>query len=197
MGAELDHRREVVPSHRPAEPAYEPPTTDESHIAAASPVRGLAAPIRRAADPLGGSRVDGQTAAQLAKPTSGKPLHDGVRRSMESIMGADFRGVRVHDDDNAAGLAHGMAATAFTHGENIYFSRGAYAPDSEHGQRLLAHELAHVSQRQRGADPGTSSGAPEIGHADDPLEHDAERTAGHVVQTLRAQAKRVGTEPTP
>lgn len=72
---------------------------------------------------------------------------------MERSLGADFRDVRVHADDHAARLADALGANAFTSGRDIYFNRGQYDSGRKHGERLLAHELAHVVQ-QDGADTG-------------------------------------------
>jgi hypothetical protein len=38
-------------------------------------------------------------------------------------------------------------ARAFTLGHHVVFGRGQYAPDSEDGRRLLAHEFTHVIQQ--------------------------------------------------
>jgi len=59
-------------------------------------------------------------------------------------------GVRIHADANAARLAAGLAAQAFTRGRDIYFAAGQYAPETDAGQRLLRHELGHVVQQARG-----------------------------------------------
>jgi hypothetical protein len=56
---------------------------------------------------------------------------------------------------------------------------GRYAPGTAAGQHLLAHELAHVVQA-----PGKPTGLEtlEVGPADDPAEHEAERAADAVVE---------------
>jgi hypothetical protein len=59
--------------------------------------------------------------------------------------------VRVHDDAHAATLCNGIRARAFTHGQDVFFNRGEYRPGERSGQRVLAHELAHVVQQQGGA----------------------------------------------
>lgn len=69
---------------------------------------------------------------------------------MESRFGHDFSDVRVHTDPLAARSAEAVAAQAYTVGADVVFRAGSYAPESSEGQRLLAHELAHVVQ-QRGA----------------------------------------------
>jgi hypothetical protein len=52
--------------------------------------------------------------------------------------------VYIHIDDEAAEAANAMNARAFTRGGEIFFERGEYVPGTAGGQKLLAHELAHV-----------------------------------------------------
>lgn len=66
---------------------------------------------------------------------------------MESRFGHDFSRVRVHTDPLAARSAEAVAAQAYTVGSDVVFGVGRYAPASRDGQRLLAHELAHVVQQ--------------------------------------------------
>jgi hypothetical protein len=87
----------------------------------------------------------------------GEALDQTVRALMESSFGTDFSGVRVHTDSAAAESAHGIHAHAYTSGPDIVFSEGRYAPGTAEGQRLLAHELAHVVQQAAGPVPGISS----------------------------------------
>ena len=56
-----------------------------------------------------------------------------------------------------------MEALAYTVGQDIVFSEGHYAHHSREGSKLLAHELAHVIQQERGADSpsGRQSGTVE------------------------------------
>ena len=78
---------------------------------------------------------------------SGQPLPAETRGRMEQGFGRDFSGVRIHDDSRAARLNSDINARAFTTGSDIFFSRGAYAPGTTAGDRLLAHELTHVAQQ--------------------------------------------------
>jgi len=77
----------------------------------------------------------------------GHALADSLRTSMEGAFGADFSGVRVHDDTEAAALNDSMQARAFTTGQDIYLRQGEYNPGNSTGQELLAHELTHVVQQ--------------------------------------------------
>lgn len=65
-------------------------------------------------------------------------------------FGHDFSKVRVHRDAATASLAGRLNATAFTVGSHVFFNSGVYQPRTETGRRLLAHELAHVVQQERG-----------------------------------------------
>lgn len=78
----------------------------------------------------------------------GQPLPENTRTEMESGIGADFSGVKVHTDAQAVGLNRALGAQAFTHGNDVYFNSGKYNPETTAGKRLLAHELAHVVQQR-------------------------------------------------
>ena len=65
-----------------------------------------------------------------------------------SRYGHDFSAVRVHTDERAGADARNLHAHAFTVGSDIHFAPGRYEPHTADGQRLIAHELAHVVQQQ-------------------------------------------------
>ncbi|WP_263352938.1 eCIS core domain-containing protein [Acidicapsa acidisoli] len=73
-----------------------------------------------------------------------------VLSHMESGLGGNFANVRVHTDTQASSLSDDLGAHAFTYGRDIFFATGQFQPSSPFGQRLLAHELTHVMQQQRG-----------------------------------------------
>ncbi len=131
--------------------------------------------------------TDGGVADSAIIPaeSTGHPLDDSTRMFMESRFGSDFSGVRVHTDSDAAQSAHALSADAYTAGQDIYFASGKYAPDSQEGQHLIAHELTHTVQQQDGATPIAASraGGVLVGTATDPLEAEAEHTADTVVGT--------------
>ena len=109
----------------------------------------------------------------------GAPLPDHMRAEMGERFGVDFADVRVHDDVRAHASAVALGAEAYTHGSDIVFSSGRFAPDSLQGKQLLAHELAHVVQQRRGgAAPQPISEA-----RGSPLEVDAGRAAQSAVST--------------
>jgi hypothetical protein len=67
---------------------------------------------------------------------------------LSNALGADFSGVKVHTGQNAVEMNRSLNARAFTHGNDIYFNKGEYNPESSEGKRLLAHELTHVVQQK-------------------------------------------------
>jgi hypothetical protein len=77
----------------------------------------------------------------------GSPLGAKVRGQMESAMGADFSGVKIHTDNRSDQLNRSIQAKAFTTGNDIFFQQGAYNPSSSGGQALIAHELTHTIQQ--------------------------------------------------
>jgi len=92
---------------------------------------------------------------------AGVELPADVRADMELRFGQDFSTVHVHDDTSAHASAQSFAAKAYTHGEDIVFAAGRFAPETQQGRHLLAHELAHVVQQRRGGGaPPDDAGAP-------------------------------------
>ena len=94
----------------------------------------------------------------------GRELDGDARANLEGAMGEDFSDVRVHDDAEAHELSTAVSAEAFTTGSDVFFQSGKYDPSSSAGQKLLAHELTHVTQ-QRGATPTTDMTVSEPGDA--------------------------------
>jgi hypothetical protein len=111
-----------------------------------------------------------------ALSSPGKPLATTVRAHMESHFGHDFSRVRVHDGAQAVRSARAVNALAYTVGHDVVFGAGQYSPQSRAGQRLLAHELAHVVQQSRGG-PNAPSPLPSS-----TLEQAADRATSAVTQ---------------
>lgn len=82
--------------------------------------------------------------------TGGQPLDQETRSFFEPRLGYDLGSVRVHTDAKAAGSARAIDARAYTLGSDIVFGSGEYDPQSKSGMHLIAHELAHVTQRSDG-----------------------------------------------
>ena len=114
----------------------------------------------------------------------GSPLDRDTRGFMESRLGADFSDVRVHTDGRASESAKSVQAYAYTVGNDVVFQSGKYEPQSESGQRMLAHELTHVVQQRSGPVDGTPApGGIKISHPSDSFERAAEGSADRVMSS--------------
>jgi outer membrane protein OmpA-like peptidoglycan-associated protein len=86
----------------------------------------------------------------------GQPLDRATRSFFESRFDRNFSNVRIHTGARAAASARQVNALAYTVGSNVVFNAEQFAPNTVHGQRLLAHELAHVVQQSRSSsEPST------------------------------------------
>ncbi len=83
----------------------------------------------------------------------GRQLDPEARAYFQPRFGVNFDHVHVHTDGRAAASAQAIEAQAYTYGNHVVFAQGRYAPDSESGKRLLAHELTHVVQQSASGDP--------------------------------------------
>ncbi len=118
--------------------------------------------------------------ALAALKSPGQALDSGTRATMESRFGADFSQVRVHTDANAAAAARSVGALAYTSGQQIVFGAGRYAPATNAGRRLLAHELTHVVQQRVGGAPAAQT-ASAVNDPADASEREAVAVADRVV----------------
>ena len=113
---------------------------------------------------------------------TGTPLPLGVRRFMEPRFQADFSGVKIHADDNAAKLNKQVNAQAFAMGNHIFFGKDKFQPETDEGKELIAHELTHTIQ-QGGAEQGDN------GQETDTVQR---REAVTVTQQSSTQIQRLG-----
>jgi hypothetical protein len=129
-------------------------TTDPVASARRDPTPDISASPER--DPDGVQRMhdDGATGVPPVVDdvvsSQGEPLPGTVQRTMEAYTGHDFGSVDVHTGPRAARSADAVNARAYTVGDDIVFNRGEYAPDTDGGQHVLAHELTHVAQQTGG-----------------------------------------------
>ncbi len=146
-----------------------------------------------------GTRASGQPARPAGEPvraaaelgevirSPGSPLDPGLRVDMQRRLGHDFRHVRIHTNDGAAGAAAAIGARAFTVGAHVAFAQGEFRPQLSEGRRVLAHELAHVAQagREPGRGEPRDRGAVTVTPAD-AREHDAASRAAAAVNGVPA-----------
>jgi hypothetical protein len=106
---------------------------------------------------------------------NGDSLDAGVQKRLSPSLG-DLSDVRVHTDDTARDLNHAVSARAFATGTDVYFADREYKPNTSDGDRLIAHELAHVAQ-QRGA---PTTGRLTVSNPGDAMEREADDVASRV-----------------
>ncbi|CAI2766906.1 eCIS core domain-containing protein [Flavobacterium collinsii] len=91
----------------------------------------------------------------------GAGLDKKTKGEMESGFGADFSNIKIHTDTNAVQMSQELGAQAFTNGNDVYFNKGKYNPDSREGKHLLAHELTHTIQQtgavQKSVEPSSTA----------------------------------------
>ena len=93
----------------------------------------------------------------VGRRAPGHALEPSVLTEMQSHLGQDLGRVRIHTDAQTAASARAMGAAAYTVGHHVSFAAGKYAPHTESGRKLLAHELTHYVQQAGSARARTRS----------------------------------------
>jgi hypothetical protein len=115
---------------------------------------------RPAGAQLGKAGGEAPASVREALGAPGQPLDAQTRAFFEPRFGRDFSGVRVHRDAAAARSAEAVGALAYTVRNDLVFASGTFAPHTEAGRRLIAHELAHVIQQDAGGEAGVRRETP-------------------------------------
>ncbi len=82
----------------------------------------------------------------------GAALPGDVRGRLERHFHANLDGVRLVDNAVSDEIAAAVDANAFTVGQTIFLASGTFAPGDPRAERILAHEVTHALQAQRGGD---------------------------------------------
>jgi len=126
--------------------------------------------------------------------SAGRPLDEGTREFMEHRLGFDFGQVRVHSNGAAAESARAMNAVAYAVGHHLVFDAGEYAPHSQAGLQLIAHELTHVVQQAHGSVSGrASAGGLMQSEPGDAHERQADAVATNLFQADRSSLAQLGS----
>jgi hypothetical protein len=106
-------------------------------------------------------------------------------------MGADFSGVRFHNDASAARNADSIDAHAYTTGRDVFFNSGGFDPE------LVAHELVHTAQ-QGAVDSGVSVTAAPMGAVQMDKDADkAKKRAKKLEEEAKKREKAIAREQDP
>jgi hypothetical protein len=125
-------------------------------------------------DPGDAGEREADRMAERTRTDSRAPRREG--------RGFDFSRVRIHTDARAAASAQAVAARAYTVGQSIVFAPGQFAPSTDSGRELLAHELAHTTQQ-----------APRLSRAPDPARD--RKLPPHVSKAPSLRSAAAGTTP--
>lgn len=163
-------KRQTLESKKPEARQKAPPTGENPSasqaVAALQNMVGNRAVQRMLAQRAGDApfQLDDETEGRINQQRGGgQALDEGVRDRLESNLGQDFSGVRVHTTPESDTLNQQLGAKAFTTGSDIFFRQDQYDPHSSSGQELIAHEAAHVVQQSSGVvggGPGMTVNAP-------------------------------------
>ncbi len=147
-----------------------PPPAQALHCAAcagsADPrpaCRSGLANLRRSATGADGPTSASSTRIDRALSSPGTPLPDAQRSRFERRLGTDLSALRLHTGPEAADAARSLHARAFASGTDIAWGTEAAAPSSTAGERLLAHEVAHVVCGHAGLRRNDLPGIPPLG----------------------------------
>jgi hypothetical protein len=152
-----------------AEPAH---ATFGRRTQVASRYPALAARLGDAAD---APTIHDAATAAVEHKGGGAAVDPGVAARVGSYLGADFAGVRVHDDPLSQQATAAMGARAFAYGGDVFLG-----PDeSGRDLGLMAHELTHVAQ-QGAAGQRAIQRAVQVGAADSPAEREADQVSAAV-----------------
>lgn len=155
---------------------------DCAHEGKAGPVPGLgrleefpptAPPVVQRHDAGNGSAQQSESpdpGRVLGELGAGGPLPAQAAELFGAAYGSSLGHVQVHADSSVPAR---YGARALTVGHHVAFAPGRFQPDTEAGQELIGHELAHVAQQQGGT-PGVQAAA---GPASDAHEHEADAAA--------------------
>ncbi|MET0146287.1 MAG: DUF4157 domain-containing protein [Ilumatobacteraceae bacterium] len=130
-------RSDSIRVHRSAAPVAPWPPEDVARVQRSTSARPIVGSE--------GGEIGRSTAQRIAQACGGgNPLPDGVRGPMERAFGTELGAVRVHQGARASDLARSLSALAFESGADVLVGRVAGRLASARGERLRAHELAHV-----------------------------------------------------
>ncbi len=153
--------------------------------AAAAPAGAAPAKVMRAVGEAASSAPSNVAAIlKRADGSATTPLPAELRARFEQSTGKDLGDVILHTGPESDEAARSVGARAYAAGQHVHFAAGQYAPGTESGDRLIAHEVFHTLQAPRAATSGTVETSAPGDHA----EHEADDAANAMVSGDAAQA---------
>ncbi|HUQ01787.1 MAG TPA: DUF4157 domain-containing protein [Kofleriaceae bacterium] len=127
----------------------------------------------------------------LLSADAGESLDAGLQTEFGDRLDVALEDVRVHRDPVSSMIVEALGTRAFAFGRHLFFAPGTYAPTTDAGRSLIAHELAHVAQ-QPGGDvrDARQASSVRLGREGDAFEENADGAAGALLAGLRPQVQR-------
>jgi hypothetical protein len=75
---------------------------------------------------------------------SGHELEESIKNDLETYLNKDLSNIQIHLGKDADRITVQNNAKALTIGNHIFFREGEYAPQTDEGRKLIAHEVAHT-----------------------------------------------------
>jgi hypothetical protein len=168
-----EHEKPRAPEHQP-EPAEDPAGPLKDFVSnVGNQAFGGAIARTQGAGIMPSGEVHSSVQSKIdSSRGGGTGLDTGVQEKLSPSLG-DLSDVRVHTDSTSHDLNHAVSARAFATGTDVYFAQNEYKPNTSDGDKLIAHELAHVVQ-QRGA---PTSGPLTVSNPGDAMENEADSVA--------------------
>ena len=170
-----DHEKPRAPEHKP-EPVEDPAGPLHELVSGVGNHAFGSAVARQGHGIMASGEVTPDVQSTInSSRGSGQSLDSNVAARLSPSLG-DLSDVRVHTDTQAHDLNHAVSARAFATGTDVYFAQNEYKPNTSDGDKLIAHELAHVVQ-QRGA---PTSGPLTVSQPGDAMETEADSVADQI-----------------
>ena len=87
---------------------------------------------------------------QIGNSNNSETLDNKTRTQMENELNYNFGSARIHTDTYATNLTNALNAKATCYGQDIYFGKNQYNPNTQEGLKLIGHELSHVREQALG-----------------------------------------------
>lgn len=171
-----EHEKPRAPQHRPEEREHPAAPLQNLVSNVGNRAFGGAIAARQGAGIMESGQVHSSVQSRIDSTRgAGQGLDSGTQNKLSPQLG-DLSDVRVHTGGYANDLNHAVSAKAFATGTDVYFGKDQYKPGTSDGDKLIAHELAHVVQ-QRGA---PTSGPLTVSNPGDAMENEADAVAEKV-----------------
>ncbi len=124
----------------------------------------------------------------LPPSSGGQAVPAAMRSRFRAVTGQDPARAQIFTGPAAEKFADRHLSKAVTVGQNIYFGKDQYCPDTEYGQELLAHELTHTFQ-QCGGEISMQAKL-TVSEVGDSCEQEADAVAAQVMRHSEHAAQR-------